>query len=83
MGTEQNLSPLAEKNLMLCVERIGVTAQDSVDLPRLCAILAAAGLRIVDVTAIEAKRNVMEALATIAAAAMSNPDTMQQLVWED
>lgn len=56
---------------------------DEKDMSRALQILAAAGLKVVPNTHICVAKPMYEALVTIAAGAMNNPETVQKLVWEE
>lgn len=83
MSTERTLSPAAQKMLDFCVARIDPAHLEGINLPRLCAVLAAAGARIVDQDAVEVKPDMWQAIVTIATGALSSPEAIQKLVWED
>lgn len=53
------------------------------DLERTCLIFAALGLKVVPQTHICVAKPMYDALVTIAAGAMKDPETIQKLVWED
>jgi predicted transcriptional regulator len=55
----------------------------SEDLERACLILAIAGLKVVAIEKICVDQAMYSALVTFASAAMTSPETVQQLVWED
>ncbi len=55
----------------------------SEDLERACLILATIGLKVVPIERFCVDPTMYRAIATIAAGAMSSPETMQKLVWED
>jgi hypothetical protein len=81
----QRISAVGQNNI---ATEIGVSPPTisrcvSEDLERVMQVLAAAGLKVVPVDRICVDQSMYQALVTIASGAMSNPDTMQQLVWED
>lgn len=83
MSAEPTLSPAAQKILDFCANRIDPAQLEGINLPRLSAVLAAAGARVVDQSAIEVKPDMWRAIVTIATGALSSPEAIQKLVWED
>jgi len=81
----QRISAVGQNNI---ATEIGVSPPTvsrfvSEDLERACQVLAVAGLKLVPIDRVCVDHSMYQALVTIASGAMSNPDTMQQLVWED
>jgi predicted transcriptional regulator len=81
----QRISEVGQNNV---ATEIGVSAPTvsrfvSDDLERACQVLAAVGLKLVPVDRVCVDRTMYQSLVNIASAAMSHPDTMQKLVWED
>lgn len=52
-------------------------------MERACLIFASLGLKVVPQTHICVAKPMYDALVTIAAGAMNNPETVQKLVWEE
>jgi len=81
----QRISEVGQNNV---ASEIGVSAPTvsrfvSDDLERACQVFAAIGLKLVPNDRVCVDKSMYTALITIASGAMANPDTMQQLVWED
>ncbi len=55
----------------------------SEDLERACQVLASAGLKVVPVDRICVDQAMYQAMVTIATGALSSPEAIQKLVWED